>query len=89
LGEHYQGMCSLDNSPFKNNSDQLDLNQDGIGDSNQDTAGGNTGDNNNNENEIDTDGDGIPDVQDLCPTIQETWNGTTDEDGCPEANQEL
>lgn len=38
---------------------------------------------------IDTDGDGIPDIQDLCPTIQETWNGVTDEDGCPEVDQEL
>ena len=39
--------------------------------------------------EIDTDGDGIPDSKDLCPTIQETWNGIDDTDGCPEVGQEL
>jgi hypothetical protein len=32
LTKHYQGVCSLDNAPFSNNQDQLDLNQDGIGD---------------------------------------------------------
>jgi hypothetical protein len=32
LAKHYQGICSLDNAPFNNNADQLDLNQDGIGD---------------------------------------------------------
>ncbi|HBB04840.1 TPA: hypothetical protein DCZ39_08395 [Patescibacteria group bacterium] len=38
---------------------------------------------------MDTDGDGIPDNKDLCPTIQETWNGMNDEDGCPEIGLEL
>lgn len=32
LMRHYQGVCSLDNAPFYINPDQLDLNQDGIGD---------------------------------------------------------
>jgi hypothetical protein len=32
LTKHYQSICSLDNAPFNNNPDQLDLNQDGIGD---------------------------------------------------------
>ncbi|EKD25603.1 MAG: hypothetical protein ACD_80C00012G0019 [uncultured bacterium (gcode 4)] len=85
LAKQYQNICSLDNAPFKNNADQLDLNQDGIGDI-QDTAlvvGSGNG------NWIDTDGDGIPDNKDLCPTIQETWNGMNDEDGCPEIGLEL
>jgi hypothetical protein len=32
LAKHYQNICSLDNAPFNNNTDQLDLNQDGRGD---------------------------------------------------------
>lgn len=94
LGKHYQGVCSLDNASFKANPDQLDLNQDGIGDIIQNTTETNTNNdswinNNNNNNEIDTDGDGIPDIQDLCPIIKETWNGITDTDGCPEVGQEI
>lgn len=83
LADHYQWVCSLDNAPFTNNTDQLDLNQDGIGDI-QDTTlilG--------SWEVIDTDGDGIIDTQDLCPTIQETRNKIADEDGCPEVGQEL
>ncbi|MEI8008450.1 MAG: hypothetical protein WCI00_03340 [bacterium] len=34
---------------------------------------------------IDTDGDGIPDTQDLCPTIK----GTVNNNGCPEIGQDL
>ncbi len=37
----------------------------------------------------DSDGDGIPDSQDLCPTIPETYNGIQDTDGCPEIGTEL
>ncbi|MEI7918830.1 MAG: hypothetical protein WCH65_01065 [bacterium] len=76
-------MCSLDNAPFDSNPDQLDLNQDGVGDSqsNKDIIG--------SGEMIDSDGDGIADNQDLCPTIQETRNGITDEDGCPEVGQDL
>ena len=86
LAAHYQSICSLDNAPFNNNPDQLDLNQDGIGDVQDTTQAIGSG----NENTvIDTDGDGIPDNQDLCPTIQETWNGITDEDGCPEVGKEI
>lgn len=81
LKKHYKGVCSLDNAPFIPNNDQLDLNQDGIGDV-QSTTG-------NNEEIIDTDEDGIPDTQDICITIQETWNGITDEDGCPEIGQDI
>lgn len=32
----------------------------------------------------DRDGDGIPDNQDQCPLIKETFNGYQDTDGCPE-----
>ncbi|MGE5520772.1 MAG: Ig-like domain-containing protein [Candidatus Dadabacteria bacterium] len=32
----------------------------------------------------DTDGDGIPDVNDACPTQPETYNGYQDTDGCPD-----
>jgi hypothetical protein len=76
-------VCSLDNAPFNNNPDQLDLNLDGIGDSQTTTQIVNDGET------LDSDGDGIPNVQDICPTIQETWNGILDEDGCPEIGEEI
>lgn len=83
LIKHYQWVCSLDNAPFNNNPDQLDLNQDGIGDAQEElpTLG--------NGEALDTDGDGIADTQDLCVTIQETRNGIDDTDGCPEITPEL
>ncbi len=84
LIKHFQSICSLDNAPFNSNADQLDLNQDGIGDVYQETiwivGSGEI---------IDTDNDSIPDNQDICPTIQETRNNITDEDGCPEIWTEL
>ncbi len=83
LAQHYQWVCSLDNAPFSINPDQLDLNQDGIGDAQAETPILGSWE------ALDTDGDGIIDSQDLCPTIQETWNGITDEDGCPEIGEEL
>ena len=33
---------------------------------------------------IDTDGDGIPDINDSCPTQAENFNGYQDDDGCPD-----
>ena len=33
----------------------------------------------------DRDGDGVPDSTDKCPDIPETYNGMSDEDGCPDA----
>ena len=33
---------------------------------------------------VDSDGDGIPDVDDLCDSFPENFNGIEDEDGCPE-----
>jgi PKD repeat protein len=83
LAKHYQNICSLDNAPFNNNGDQLDLNQDGIGDEQEITPILGSGE------VLDSDGDGIPDNEDFCPIIQETWNGITDEDWCPEAGQEM
>ena len=84
LTKHYQSICSLDNAPFSNNPDQLDLNMDGIGDTQNNVSAPN-----NDWETLDSDGDGIVDTQDLCPTIQETWNGTNDEDGCPEVGQDF
>lgn len=83
LAKQYQGVCSLDNAPFTNNPDQLDLNQDGIGDIQDNGLSWSSWE------VLDTDGDGIPDNQDLCPTIQETWNNINDEDGCPEIGLEF
>ena len=87
LTKHYQWVCSIDNAPFNVNPDQLDLNQDGIGDAQDITSLLDTG--NTIDGIIDTDGDGIFDTQDLCSTIQETRNGIDDEDGCPEVGQEM
>ena len=81
LAKHYQGVCSLDNAPFNYNPDQFDLNQDGIGDA-QKTILPSLG---SGTTTRDTDGDGIPDTQDLCPTIQ----GTINNNGCPEIGQDL
>lgn len=83
LKKHYQGVCSLDNAPFDSNADQLDLNQDGIGDAQEKAPVLGSGE------ALDSDGDGIPDAKDLCPAIQETRNGISDEDGCPEIDAEL
>ena len=33
---------------------------------------------------FDTDGDGIPDVDDACPTLPEDYDGFQDSDGCPD-----
>lgn len=35
----------------------------------------------------DTDHDGIPDIEDKCPTEPETINGVDDDDGCPDVGQ--
>lgn len=83
LKKHYQYICSLDNAPFDNNSDQLDLNLDGIGDAQTQSTYTTL------QTAIDSDGDGIPDTTDICPTIQETRNGIEDTDGCPEIGQEI
>ena len=72
LSKHFQHICSLDNAPFKSNTDQLDLNGDGIGDA--DTGFASTSIVN------DSDNDGIPDAQDLCPTV----HGMGSTSGCPD-----
>ena len=83
LIQHYKNVCSLDNAPFKDNNNQLDLNQDGIGDI-LDTIP-----NIGSWETIDTDGDGIGDNKDICPTIQETRNSIYDTDWCPEIGLEF
>lgn len=36
----------------------------------------------------DSDHDGIPNDQDQCPTLAETYNGIYDHDGCPEIDEQ-
>lgn len=73
LAKHFKGICSLDNAPFIPNADQ----------SNPVYTG------KYQEEQEDKDGDGIEDNKDLCPDIQETWNGIEDSDGCPEIGQDI
>jgi len=80
LAQHYKWICSLDNAPFTPNPDQLDLNQDGIGDAQKTTLTIGSG-----QTITDTDGDGVSDIQDLCPTIQ----GPINNNGCPDIGQDL
>ncbi|MEI6426060.1 MAG: PKD domain-containing protein [Candidatus Absconditabacteria bacterium] len=91
LNKHFQGVCSLDNNPFQANPDQIDTNNNNIGDGldvilNTGTSSGNTAILNSF---LDSDNDGIPDNQDLCPLLPETYNGIQDTDGCPEIGVEL
>ncbi len=78
LQDHWRYPWWLDNCPFKRNTNQKDSNGDGIGDSCQKDFGEWDGKN------IDTDGDGIPDEDDHCPLLPETFNMIVDRDGCPE-----
>lgn len=41
------------------------------------------------DSSLDTDRDGIPDVNDKCPSEPETYNGIQDEDGCPDRGRVL
>ncbi|MFA5748328.1 MAG: PKD domain-containing protein, partial [Candidatus Absconditabacterales bacterium] len=86
LKKHFQGICSLDNAPFDGNKEQTDLDSNGIGDINNNIL-------NENTDEIilnkDSDGDGISDIQDECKNNKETYNGISDEDGCPEIGLDL
>jgi hypothetical protein len=80
LQKHFQNICSLDNAPFIPNQDQLDLNGDGIGDADMTMSAINPA------NMLkDSDGDGIPDTQDLCPSI----NGMGSENGCPQIENDI
>lgn len=65
LKQQYQGVCSLDNASFTPNTNQFDLNQDGIGDAQGTGMMPPVG----SGEALDTDGDGIPDITDLCPNI--------------------
>ena len=82
LAKHFKGICSLDNAPLIRNPDQWDLNKDNKGDVQTYTGI-------YQEDKKDTDGDSIEDNKDLCPNIQETWNGIQDNDGCPEIGQDV
>lgn len=86
LDKQFQWSCALDNDPFHSNADQADNNNNGIGDTLDsllaktiDTWSALTQD-----SFLDSDGDWIPDSQDLCPLIAETYNGIQDSDWCPE-----
>jgi len=67
----------IDDCPFIKNPDQIDVNEDGIGDICEIKY----------KHLEDTDQDGIPDEEDACPTVPENYNGVQDKDGCPEIQQ--
>lgn len=87
LKTHLNSVCSLDNAPFVPNSDQLDLNKNWIGDVMENFFDKDSID--WLKPIIDSDWDWIPDKDDLCPLIPETWNGVSDYDWCPEIWLEL
>ncbi|MDR0859505.1 MAG: thrombospondin type 3 repeat-containing protein [Candidatus Peribacteria bacterium] len=80
LRKHF-GVCSLDNCPFALNSDQVDLNNNGIGDlcESRTVRTISTPVNNDTLRKYDQDKDGIPDDVDLCPSIP----GDRAHQGCP------
>lgn len=80
--KHFKWICSLDNAPFIPNSNQEDINLNGVWDVMEKQLSW-------NEEKItmfiwDSDGDWIPDYKDKCMYIQETYNGIEDDDWCPE-----
>lgn len=83
---HFKGICTLDNAPYTPNQEQGDANRNGIGDLMEKNFDENTID--RLSPLIDSDNDSIPDQEDLCPLIPESWNGITDYDGCPEIGLE-
>lgn len=93
-----QRTCKIpiDNCPFIANTDQKDSDHNTYGDL-CNTSSWNIWNNSNNNSSLwnilnttwqnnlsDSDHDGIPDKNDTCPTLQETYNGYQDQDGCPE-----
>ena len=86
LKDHFNNICSLDNAPYTPNTQQLDLNNNGIGDAMEDWF--------DKESVawfapiLDSDNDGIEDSEDLCPLIPEKQNWITDYDWCPEIGLE-
>jgi len=90
LKKHFQWVCSLDNDPFESN-DQSDNNNNNIGDSlDASIAGASLGWNSATlDSFLDSDNDGIPDSQDICPLLAESYNGIQDTDGCPEIGIEI
>jgi hypothetical protein len=77
------GVCNLDNCIFTSNSNQLDLNNNGRGDVCEDSISRLTNTTGTVPPTIniqyDLDQDGIPDIDDLCPSIP----GTIENRGCP------
>lgn len=92
--EHFQWSCRLDNCPLTINSDQADKNRDGRWDICEEWLYNNITSTNNEDlgwNKIETsdkDHDGISDTNDICPDIQEIYNGIEDTDWCPELWEE-
>ncbi len=82
LNDHIEWVCSIDNCPFVSNTDQIDLNNDGLWDVCPDLI--KLTDAELDPSEKDTDGDGYTDDRDACPTLPETYNNVEDSDGCPE-----
>ena len=89
LNKHFQWVCSLDNDPFNSNPDQTDNNNNNIGDALDAAQISWSWNTTSDTNFLDSDNDGIPDSQDLCPTLAENYNGIQDTDGCPEIWSEL
>ena len=86
LDKHFGWSCTLDNDPFHINPDQADNNNNNIWDT-LDSLLAKTTDTwalLTQDSFLDSDGDWIPDSQDLCPSITETYNGIQDTDWCPE-----
>ncbi|MDR0651053.1 MAG: thrombospondin type 3 repeat-containing protein [Candidatus Peribacteria bacterium] len=83
------GVCTLDNCPFTSNSDQIDINNTGIGDVCEDIAKDLITQTDTNKNtdlqfKYDQDKDGVSDTIDICPSIP----GPLEQNGCPVLNGE-
>jgi len=83
----HNNVCSLDNCPTFENSNQMDINNNWRWDQCDNILNWFNNNNmlDNKENDIvDSDWDWIPDHLDACPLIPENYNGIEDFDGCPE-----
>jgi hypothetical protein len=83
------GVCTLDNCPFTSNSNQSDINNNGIGEVCEAFTRDLFTQIDNNQNtdlqfKYDQEKDGVPDTIDLCPSIP----GLPEHNGCPVLNGE-